>query len=213
MTEESTRGRASADCGRWRWRACWSLRLPECASRSGARRNRRYRARVPKTRVERVIFALGLVALVALAAVIALSRGRSDGEGQRATRPAAAADVSARTTVTTAPTTTVAETTPPAPTTTVAKTTPPPVEPPPRVRLQLTATRSDSWLEVRAGSETGKVLFSGVLQQGSAKSLVARRLWVRFGSAGNVDARLDGKPLALPTGTYAAVVTPRGLRR
>jgi hypothetical protein len=37
-------------------------------------------------------------------------------------------------------------------------------------------------------------------------------LWASFGAASNLTARLNGKPLHLPPGTYSALVGARGLR-
>jgi hypothetical protein len=65
------------------------------------------------------------------------------------------------------------------------------------VRLSVTATGHATWLEVRRGSATGAVLFTGELQQGDHRRFRAPRLWARFGSAGNLAIRLDGKPVSL----------------
>jgi hypothetical protein len=81
------------------------------------------------------------------------------------------------------------------------------------VVLTLTATRGDAWLEVRAGTATSHVLFSGILPARAKRTFAGRKLWLRFGAAGNLDARLNGKPLSLPTGTYDASVSPSGLKR
>src|SRR5579884_707397 len=79
------------------------------------------------------------------------------------------------------------------------------------ISLELTAARGDSWVEVRAGSESGRVLYAQTLAAGRTARFEASRLWVRFGAASNLDALLRGKPLRLPVGTYSALVTPRGL--
>lgn len=80
------------------------------------------------------------------------------------------------------------------------------------VSLLLTA-RADTWLEVRSGSSTGSVLYSGTLAAGSTKSFRARSVWARFGAAGSLSARLDRKELRLPSGTYDATFDARGFRR
>ena len=46
---------------------------------------------------------------------------------------------------------------------------------------------------------------------GSARSFRAPRLYVRFGYAGGLDARLNDRALRLPPGAYSALITPRGL--
>jgi|GEM_PF-2552761 len=74
------------------------------------------------------------------------------------------------------------------------------------------ATRGDSWVELRTGSATGRVLYSGILRQGDTTRGSGRRLWVRFGSAANLDLQLNGKPIHGVTGTLDAAVTPSGLQ-
>src|SRR5262245_26484423 len=80
-----------------------------------------------------------------------------------------------------------------------------------RVRLTLGAT-ADSWIEARSGSADGDVLYSGIIPQGSVKRFSSWRVWVRFGAAANLTARLNGGSLQLPPGTYSAFVGARGLR-
>ena len=79
------------------------------------------------------------------------------------------------------------------------------------MRLKLGAT-ADTWVEVRSGSAGGNVLYSGILAQGSVKRFRDKKVWVRFGAAANLTARLNGRPLQLPPGTYDALVRARGLR-
>jgi Domain of unknown function (DUF4115) len=68
-----------------------------------------------------------------------------------------------------------------------------------------------SWIEVRLGSATGRRVFSGVVKDGDSRRYTARRLWVRFGAAGNVDVVVNGKPVRF-TGTLETVITARGAR-
>jgi Domain of unknown function (DUF4115) len=82
---------------------------------------------------------------------------------------------------------------------------------PSSAQLVLTASRGDSWIAVRAGSAHGTVLFQGTLSEGHARTFIDPVLWVRFGDASNVDARLNGQPLSLPAGTVSIVITPQGL--
>jgi hypothetical protein len=77
-------------------------------------------------------------------------------------------------------------------------------------RLVLTAARGESWVAVRAGSETGASLYEGTLAQGDRLSYRRNRLWVRLGLPVNVDATIDGKPAPLPGGI--ATVMLRGGR-
>jgi hypothetical protein len=64
------------------------------------------------------------------------------------------------------------------------------------VRVNLIATK-DTWLELRQGSKTGRVVFSGILPQGQRLHASADRLWARFAAAGNVAVIVNGKPLQL----------------
>lgn len=82
----------------------------------------------------------------------------------------------------------------------------------PPTRLVLTATGGDTWLDARAGSEGGRVLYVGFVNQGQNLSLSAARIWIRFGGASNVAAELNGEPLSLRPGTYSALITARGLQ-
>ena len=81
-------------------------------------------------------------------------------------------------------------------------------QPVPAVRVL--AARGDSWAEVRKGSESGKVLYAGIIVQGDSRTFRNRRLWIRFGAPENVDASIGGEPAPLPSGTLNMLVTPRG---
>jgi hypothetical protein len=84
---------------------------------------------------------------------------------------------------------------------------------PRRTWYRFEGARGDSWLQVRAGSPKGHVLFEGVLAEGSAVRFRMRSLWVRFGST-NVNLHVAGKRVRLPRmGTFDAFVTRRGLSR
>jgi len=150
--------------------------------------------RVPETRVERIIFALGVCTIAAIAALIVLDGGEA---------PASPPPV------------TVAAVRPAPKTVTRRPTGIPEPQPRPRrphgVTLQLSAARSDSWVELRSSSAQGDVLFTGLINLGETRSFRAPRLYARFGNASALDARLNGKLLGLQPGTYSALVTPRGL--
>lgn len=49
-----------------------------------------------------------------------------------------------------------------------------------------------------------------MLEQGASHTVRGTRLWVRFGSAGNLTVILDGRWLRVPTGTYDAIFDARG---
>ena len=170
---------------------------------------------MPDTRAERIIFGIGALAIAALVALIVL---QTTDLFETRDRPAAARPVTTAAAITGAasqappPATTTPETTT-APQTTTGETTA--RSEPPRiasgVRLRLSAT-VDTWVEIRSGSADGDVLYSGILPQGSAKRFRSTRLWASFGAASNLTARLNGKPLHLPPGTYSALVGSRGLQ-
>lgn len=83
---------------------------------------------------------------------------------------------------------------------------------PRRVHLVLEAARGDSWVLARAGSETGRVLYEATLPSGESIRLHGRRLWLRLGAPWNLDARLNGRPIALPGEVASVLVSPRGIR-
>jgi hypothetical protein len=80
--------------------------------------------------------------------------------------------------------------------------------------LWVKASAGDSWLEVRAGSERGPVLYAGTLGRGQTVSFRRPRLWVRLGAASNVDVMADGRrPTRRLFGTLDAVITPGGFQQ
>jgi hypothetical protein len=164
---------------------------------------------MPETRAERIVFGIGIVAIAALVALIVLEM-RAD-RFKRHPTPAALPPMM------TATTTTEAAPPPPAPTTeeTTTETTPAPERARASatgVRLTLRAT-ADTWVDVRAGSLDGDGLYAGILPEGTVKRFRGKRIWVRFGAASNLTARLNGMPLHLPPGTYSALVGARGLKQ
>ena len=74
------------------------------------------------------------------------------------------------------------------------------------VRLDVSARRP-SWLEIRRGSATGPVLYSGRLEPGHGLHVHAPTAWAWFGAAGDVRVLVDGRRLAL-TGTVARAFRP-----
>jgi cytoskeleton protein RodZ len=77
-----------------------------------------------------------------------------------------------------------------------------------RAVLVVRASSGGSWMEVRAGSASGRLLYSGTLQRGQSKRFEARRLQLALARPGNVLVRLNGNRQDLPDGT-AFVVTSR----
>jgi hypothetical protein len=80
------------------------------------------------------------------------------------------------------------------------------------VRVGLTTARGDCWLEARAESPAGRLLFAGLLEAGRSLRFVQRRLWLAFGAGGNLDVTLNGRPVeSFPTGTAAVTITAQGV--
>ncbi len=78
--------------------------------------------------------------------------------------------------------------------------------------LEIRAMRGDSWVEVRLGSATGRVLQAGTMNKGSSSSVEGSRLWVQFGNVGNLDLLVNGKPVhPSHLGTITVIATPSGL--
>jgi hypothetical protein len=69
--------------------------------------------------------------------------------------------------------------------------------------------QTDSWVEVRQGSATGAVVYSGVLQMGDRVALKGTRLWARFGGAGDLRITANGRVVPLQ-GTVDTVFTGGG---
>jgi transcriptional regulator with XRE-family HTH domain len=85
---------------------------------------------------------------------------------------------------------------------------------PRRARLQIVASRGESWVMVRANSARGRVLFAGTLRQGRSLRVQRARLWLRLGAASNVELRVNGeRPRGALYGTFDAMVTSAGLRK
>jgi hypothetical protein len=165
---------------------------------------------MPETKGERIIFAIGAFAIAALVALIVLEM--TDRFATRDTSVGAAQVTVAATTeaaASTSPTISTASQTATAPEATTGETA---AAAPPRIaRLTLSAI-ADTWVEVRSGSAGGDVLYSGILPQGTLKHFRSTHLWASFGATANLTARLNGKRLHLPPGTYSALVGARGLK-
>jgi hypothetical protein len=81
-------------------------------------------------------------------------------------------------------------------------------------KLVLTADSGDCWIEARAGSATGALLYQGTLQQGQTQRFVKwRRLWVQLGAPAYLVAKLNGHSAkGFPTAPSIVVVTAKGVR-
>jgi cytoskeleton protein RodZ len=80
-------------------------------------------------------------------------------------------------------------------------------------RVTIWARRGDTGLEVRGGSPTGKVLYSGTLERGQAQTFRAARLYIRVGKPALVRIGLNGKRVGLKPQWAFYIATPRGCTR
>lgn len=81
------------------------------------------------------------------------------------------------------------------------------------VRLRVTATRGDCWLQVHRGSATGPILYQGTLERGQPQVFTGKRLWLTLDRPENLTILLNGRARSLPIGgPKTLIVTPRGIR-
>ena len=75
---------------------------------------------------------------------------------------------------------------------------PPPVHHTHPVAALALAASGPCWLEVRAGSATGRVIFLGTLEAGQTRHFARGPLWVRVGAPWELRMRVHGHPMPLP---------------
>jgi hypothetical protein len=68
------------------------------------------------------------------------------------------------------------------------------------VRLVVRAVDGSSWMVVRAASATGKLLYSGTLEQGQRKEFVGSAFRLSVAEPRNVVVRVNGAAVDLPSG-------------
>ena len=85
---------------------------------------------------------------------------------------------------------------------------------PAQARLTATGALGDSWMEVYAGSQAGRLLYRGTLEAGQVIRFLRPKLFVVMGRPGNVRLRLNGRVVNLPDGEgpTSVLVTPRRVR-
>jgi cytoskeleton protein RodZ len=92
------------------------------------------------------------------------------------------------------------------------RTTTPPVTKPHKATpagLRFIGTGKGTYLEIRRGSSSGKLLFQGTLQPGHKNFLTGKRFWVTIRRPTGVRFKLAGKPVSLPSGhNVKVIVTP-----
>lgn len=74
-----------------------------------------------------------------------------------------------------------------------------------RAKLTVRAQAGSSWMEVRMRSGTGKLLYSGTLERGQAKTFTGRRLQLALARPRNVSVRVNGEQVDLPHGKVFVV--------
>ncbi len=79
-------------------------------------------------------------------------------------------------------------------------------------RLVVRATAGSSWMEVRAATPAGKLLYSGTLEQGQRKSFDGRSLQLALAEPDNVVVRVNGNRVDLPAGTTFVVTAQKVTR-
>jgi hypothetical protein len=81
--------------------------------------------------------------------------------------------------------------------------------------IVVTGARGSSWVEARVGSETGRLLFEGVVADGRTVRVTAPVVWITFGAAGNLDLRVNGRTPVPGSfrGTITAVIAHGRVRR
>ncbi len=82
---------------------------------------------------------------------------------------------------------------------------------PGRAALVVSAVKGDSWMEVRAESGTGRLLYGGTLERGQSQRFVQKTIYVAFGNPENVNVKVNGLQMRLPATSAAFLVTPQGL--
>ena len=104
---------------------------------------------------------------------------------------------------------------------TTSETTPPPAPPSPPAadpkarlaKLVLSARTGDCWVQVRAGSVRGRLIYEGTIQQGQTQRFARwKRLWLELGAPSNLSARLNGRQADLPQQPSVVIVTADGVR-
>jgi hypothetical protein len=81
-----------------------------------------------------------------------------------------------------------------------------------RANVLVRATGGNCWLEVHAGSASGRLLYQGTLERGQSQRFVARSLWVNAGAPGNLKVRLNGDPVSIGTsGPVVVLVTANSI--
>ena len=77
------------------------------------------------------------------------------------------------------------------------------------VGLRFVGAGKGTYLEIRRGSSSGKLLFQGTLQPGHKNFLIGKRFWLTVRRPSGVQFKLAGKLVSLPAGrNVKVIVTP-----
>jgi hypothetical protein len=74
------------------------------------------------------------------------------------------------------------------------------------VPVVVRAANGDCWMQARAGSEDGRLLYEGTLEQGKSIRFAVKRLWLRLGAASHVVVTVGGKERTVGTGTVDLLI-------
>jgi hypothetical protein len=186
----------------------------------GVAGSRRETPLMPDSHAERIAFAVGLAAIIALAIALIPAFGQYTSSAPapevQATSgvPEASEQTAYRPPATPRPTRPAKPATRAKPATSrtqpAASVRKPPVAV--QTRVSFAAIRGDCWLEVRANTSAGKTLYIGTLAKGKSLNISARALWIRFGAPQNVDLKVNGDGASIPSNTLDVVVSPNGIR-
>jgi len=152
--------------------------------------------RPPRRRIESNFVVVALAGIVAVTVLVVVGlAGLGPGDDQTATNPLIP---------TTPRETTSTETIPEA-------TAKPPGR---KAKLVLTAVDGDSWVQVRAGSARGDILWEGTIEQGQTQRFLKwKRLWLSLGSPAGLRAKLNGRVIRnFPDAQSVVLVTAKGVR-
>jgi hypothetical protein len=83
----------------------------------------------------------------------------------------------------------------------------PPASTAQKIEVVIKASRGPCWLEVRRNASGGRQLFQGTLERGKTVRFVARRLVTTAGAPKNLNVKVNGRPVRVPTNLSPAVLT------
>lgn len=76
--------------------------------------------------------------------------------------------------------------------------------------LTIRASRGRSWIAIRAGSRTGRVVYEGILERGGTVEEHGTAFWTQIGAVENVDVRVDRHDVRLGRSALSGVLLAVG---